>query len=219
MTKDLLTREVQRLIAEGQKVVGTKFDAGMRGVNYLSGRPVAVDLQAFSRWQAGCKNLMRLLGDCAETWKKTFEGANTIVNATRMLGTLEAIEHSISEGLLLNVEDMVRAESFNNLLDQADFLQEQGFFIAAGVLGRAVLEEHLRAWTGISSLSISKPKPTLNDFKDALYKNKKFSLSVHKHIEAMAAIGNDAAHNKPELTKDAVSRVLRDVREFIGKYP
>lgn len=219
MIKELLIREVQRLIAGGQKVVGTKFDAGMRGVTYLGGRPTAVSLQAFSRWQAGCKNFMRLLGDCAETWKKTFEGVNTIVNATRMLGTLEAIEHSISEGLLLNVEDMVRAESFNNLLDQADFLHQQGFFLAAGVLARAVLEEHLRAWAGNSSLSISKPKPTLNDFKDALYKNKRFSLTVLKHIEAMAAVGNDAAHNKPELTKHDVSRVLRDVREFIGKYP
>ena len=219
MTTAFLTKEVQRLIAEGEQVAATKFDAGAPGIRYLGGRPSGVELQAFSRWQAGCKNLMRLLGDCAEPWNKTFDGNNAASTATRMLGTLEAIEHAISGGLLLSVEDIVRAESFNSLLDQADFLRAQGFFLAAGVVARAVLEEHLRAWAANSSLPISKPKATLNNFKDALYKDKKFSLSVAKHIEAMAAVGNDAAHNKPELTKDAVTRMLRDVREFIGKYP
>ncbi len=209
MTTAFLTKEVQRLIAEGQQVVATKFDAGMQGVTYMGGRPAGVELQVFSRWQAGRKNLMRLLADCAEPWKDAFDGNNSASNATRMLGTLEAIQHAISGGLLLSVEDIVRAESFNSVLDQADFLHTQGFFLAAGVLARAVLEEHLRAWGANCSLPISKPKPSLNDFKDALYKDKKFSLSVAKHIEAMAAVGNDAAHNKPELTKEAVTRMLR----------
>jgi hypothetical protein len=205
VTTEFLTTEVRRLIAEGQQVTGTKFDAGMRGVTYLGGRPSGVELQAFSRWQAGCKNLMRILADCAEPWKDTFDGNNSASNATRMLGTLEAIEHAITGGLLVSVEDLVRAESFNSLLDQADFLRDQGFILAAAVLARAVLEEHLRTWATNSSLPITKPKPTLNDFKEALYKDKKLSLSVSKHIDAMAATGNDAAHNKPELTKDAVN--------------
>jgi hypothetical protein len=143
---------------------------------------------------------MRLLGDCAKPWKDTFDGINSVSNVAKMLGTLEGIEQAISGGLLLNVEDMVRAESFNSLLDQAGFLHQQGFFLAAGVLARAVLEEHLRAWAA----------------KAALYKANKFPLSVLKHIEAMAAVGNDAAHNKPELTSEAVTRMLRDVREFIA---
>jgi hypothetical protein len=218
MTTAFLTKEVQRLIAEGQQVAAIKVE-GIPESRYRRAPPPVVELQAFSRWQAGCKNLMRLLADCAEPWNDAFDGDNSASNATRMLGTLEAIEHAISGGLLLSVEDIVRAESFNSLLDQADFLHAQGFVLAAGVLARAVLEEHLRAWAANSSLSIPKPKSTLNDFKDALYKDKKVSLSVAKHIEAMAAVGNDAAHNKPELTKEAVTRMLRDVREFIGKYP
>jgi hypothetical protein len=35
----------------------------------------------------------------------------------------------------------------------------------------------------------------------------------------MAATGNEAAHNLPTLTKEAVERMLRDIRVFIGKYP
>jgi hypothetical protein len=219
MTTEFLIKEVQRLIAEGQQVTSTKFDAGMGGVKYMGSRPTGVELYAFSRWQAGCKNLLRLLGEYADPWKKTFDGNNAAANATRMLATLEAIEHAISSGLLVSVEDMVRAESFNGLLDQADFLHQQNFFVAGGVLGRAVLEEHLRSWVANAAIAISKVKPTLNDFKDALYKDKKFTVSVLKHIEAMAAVGNDAAHNKPELTSADVTRMLRDVREFIAKHP
>jgi hypothetical protein len=190
MTTAFLTKEVQRLIAEGEQVAATKFDAGIPGARYRGERPSRLELRAFSRWQAGCKNLMRLLAAYAEPWKNVFDGDNSASHAIRMLGTLEAIQHAISGGLLLSVEDIVRAESFNSVLDQADFLHAQGFFLAAGVLARAVLEEHLRAWAASYSLPISKPKPTLNDLKDALYKDKKFSLSVAKHIEAMAAVGN-----------------------------
>lgn len=219
MTTEFLTKEVQRLIAEGKRVVGTEFDAGMQGVVYWEGRPTGVELHQYSCWQAGCKNLIRLLGDYGDPWKETFDDElNSGPNATRMLGTLEAIEHAISGGLLIRMEDMVRAESFHDLLDQADYLHSQGYYLAAGVIGRAVLEGHLRAWATTLSLPIAKPKPTLNDFKDALYQAKKFTLSVSKHIDAMAATGNDAAHNKPELTKDAVARMLRDVREFMAKH-
>src|SRR5262245_7294460 len=116
MTPEFLAKEVQRLITEGQQVADTKFDAGKRGVHYLGARPTGVDLRAFSRWQAGCKNLMRLLADCAEPWKETFNGHNSASTVTQMLGTLEAIQHAISEGLLIHMQDLVRAESFISLL-------------------------------------------------------------------------------------------------------
>lgn len=137
-----------------------------------------------------------------------------------MLGTVEAIEQLVTEGLLVEIEDMVRAESFTSLLDQAEFLEDKGYFLAAGTLGRAVLEEHLRSWIQNLALPLlKKSRPTLNDYKDALYKAKAFTLTVMKHIESMAAVGNDAAHNKPVLDADAVKRLLRDVREFIAKHP
>ncbi len=217
MTRELLTKEVQRLIAEGRAVIATEMNAGRTGHFHMGRTATTVGLLEFKRWQAGCKNLVRILGKCAKPWKATFDGKNYTYVATSMLGTLEAIEQSILMGLLLDVEDLVRAESFNSLLDQGDFLFEKDYFLAAGVLGRAVLEEHLRSWVAASSIVIGKPKPTLNDFKDALYKNGKFSVTVLQHIASMAAIGNDAAHNKPGLAKDEVKRLLRDVREFLIK--
>jgi hypothetical protein len=104
------------------------------------------------------------------------------------------------------------------LLEQADYLLSEGYFLAAGVLGRAILEQHLKYWRYIAGCPPNKPRPTLNDFKDGLYKSKRINITEMKHIESLASVGNDAAHNKPTLTESDVKRLLRDVRDMLVKY-
>ena len=75
----------------GRNVLATEFEGGARGVGYPLGRPRFVSLQAFAKWQAGCLNLVRILGDAGQQWKDDFaQKKNTPVIATRMLGTLRA---------------------------------------------------------------------------------------------------------------------------------
>ena len=219
MHRDLLVETTDRLIAEGKLVLGTEFDASNPNVTYLGGRPRGVELAPFAKWQAGCVNLVRLLGEAGKAWQDNFASKrNDPANVERMLGTLQAIKESIEHSLLLAVEDLIRAEAFNGLLEQAEYLNEGGYFLAAGVLGRAVLEEHLRSLCEVKKCSPVKAKPTLNDFKDGLYRAKYITVAQLKHIESMAAIGNDAAHNKPELTADDVTRLMRDVRDFLARH-
>jgi hypothetical protein len=125
----------------------------------------------------------------------------------------------VARGLLVAVEDLVRAEAFESLLEQADYLLASGYALAAGVLGRAVLEEHLRKWCEVKGCRPAKDKPTINDYNSELYKAKHLNLSQMKHVESLAAVGNEAAHNKPTLTADGVERLLRDVRELLAKHP
>ena len=220
MNITLLQNNIDSLIAEGKHVVSTEFDAGVRGVGYPLGRPRGVDLQAFARWQAGCLSLLRMLGDAGEQWKPDFAGKqDKPAAAKRMLGTLEGIANAINDGMLIKVEDLVRAEAFENLLGQADYLLSEGYFLAAGVLGRAVLEQHLNNWCQIAACSPTKTRPTLNDFKDGLYKSKQINVTQMKHIESLASVGNDAAHNNPTLRQTDVERLLRDVRDILVKYP
>ena len=219
MSKDILLKTVRRLIEDGKQVVATQFDAGDPGISYAGGRPIGVELQPFAKWAAGCVNLIRMLGEAGQQWKDQFDDKfNWAETAIRMLGTLEAIEDAIKDGLLVKVEDLVLADAFDSLLDQADYLNAEGYFLAAGVLGRAILEEHLRSWCQHAGCNPTKSKPTLNNFKDELYKAKHFNTSVMKHVDSMAAVGNDAAHNKPTLAADDVTRLLRDVRDFLAKH-
>jgi len=211
---------VDRLIAEGKLLIGTQFDASEPYVHYSDGRPVGVDLQKFSKWTAGCENLLRMLGDAGVKWGQSFANPkNGLYNTIRMLGVLEAISEVMQHGLLLSVEDLVRAEAFESLLSQADYLFAEGFFLAAGVLGRAVLEEHLRKWCEVKACLPEKPKPTLNDFNVALYKARAITLVEMKQIEGLIAIGNEAAHNLPTLTSANAGRLLREVREVLVRHP
>jgi hypothetical protein len=188
-------------------------------VSYID-RPRGVELQGFAKLRAGCANLLRMLGPAGDPWKELLaDASNTPFAVKRILGTLEAIGEAVQNGLLVKVEDLVRAEAFDNLLTQADYLLSETYFLAAGVLGRAVLEEHLRKWCDQKSCAPTKPKPTISDFKDTLYKAKEINVTQMKHIESLAAVGNDAAHNIPSLITSDVERLLRDVREILIKHP
>jgi len=218
MDNDLLLNTLRGLIEEGERVLSTHFDAGDRDTIYLGGRPRAVDLRSFAKWGAGCVNLIRLLGDLGEPWRTALvEKTNYLENVEEMLGTLLGIEEAVQRGLLVKIEDLVRAEAFDNLLEQAEYLSSEGYSLAAGVLGRAVLEEHLRSWCHRAKCVPTKDRPTLNDFTSELYRAKVINIIVMKQVEAMAAIGNDAAHNNP-VTPEDVARLLRDVREFLAKH-
>ena len=197
MQHELLIATVDRLIGEGKQVLTTVFDAGDPRLDYIGGRPRGVDLQSFAKWQAGCQNLVRMLGAAADPWAVNFTGkVNQPGAAKRMVGTLEAIREAITHGLLVRVEDLIRAETFDSLLEQADYLLSEGYFLAAAVLGRAVMEEHLRGWCDLKGCTPPKAKPTINDYKDSLYKSKLLNVTQMKHVEALAAVGNDAAQTR-----------------------
>ena len=164
--------------------------------------------------------MMRVLGKLAEPWQQVFAvNDNSIKHAKQMLGTLEAIKSVVAAEGLVTVEDLVMAEAFADLLEQADYLLSENYALAAGVIGRAVLEEHLRKLCGHASLVPTKPKPTLNDWKQELQKASKLNKIEVTHVDAMATVGNEAAHNKPGLKGEDVERMLRDVREFLVRHP
>jgi hypothetical protein len=111
------------------------------------------------------------------------------------------------------------AEAFDDLLEQAEHLLSEGYFLAAGVLGRAVLEEHLRKWFHHAGCAFSKPKPVMSDFYMELYKANHINKLVLKQIESMAAVGNSAAHNDPSLKPQDVLRFLPELRGFLTANP
>lgn len=213
MRNTALMATVERLIDEGTKTLGTRHD--------LKYSKNITERASFAKWLAGCRHLLEMLGRHSPAFNEEFKLSADYYEASRaekMLATLHAIRESIQYGLLASIEDLVTAEVFESLLEQADYLLSQQYFLAAGVLGRAVLEERLRNWCASAGCPQKKTKPTLSDFNVALYTAKVYSVSVMKHVDSMVAIGNDAAHNKPGLKRDDVARLLRDLREFLAKH-
>jgi len=89
--------------------------------------------------------------------------------------------------------------------------------LAAGVLARGVIEQHLRKRCDELGCMPSKSRPTLNDFNQALYGAKHIDKITMKHIDALAAIGNDAAHNNPSLKEEDVKRLVAEVPNLLQK--
>ncbi len=210
MQNEVLITVVKDLVREGLDV--------QQGRD--SRRPDFVDNIRVAKWVTGCGNLVEMLGKLGRKWSGVFGQVTNLYEDFEMqYGTLLGIQEVIDKGLLFRIEDLIFAEAFGSLLEQADYLLSEGYFLAAGVLGRAVLEEHLRIWCEIQKCELVKSKPTLNDYVSTLYTAKHLSKTQMKHLTALIDIGNNAAHNKPELKNDDVARFVREVGEFLAKNP
>jgi hypothetical protein len=210
-TKERLLNQIDLMLADGRSTAARK---------YASTNVSLVPAEDFQRFRGGCLNIVRMLGEPGETWKLMFESdKNYAALHLGMVGALTAIRDAIVNDLLFTVESLVLAEEFGNLLEQADHLFANNYFLAAGVLGRAVLEDHLRTWCNRTSCVPAKAQPTLNDYNQALYGAQHITKLVMKHLESMIAVGNDAAHNAPTLKKEDVDRLLHGVKDFLIQKP
>lgn len=133
-TRDELLSFVEDLISEGNAIFPTLENDS----NQSS--------QKYSKWRASCEHLSEMLGDFGAPWKSRLCGRTPYrsTTANAMLGALDSIREGIEAGRLLRVEDLVFAEAFANLIEQAEYLLKRNYFLASGVLLRAVLEEELR---------------------------------------------------------------------------
>ena len=210
--KDKLLRINAELINEAKAVVASQFTTRVLGA------PTYVDLQLLHKWWGKVKSFGYQLGTAAKPWREMFAidpERNTLAFAQRVFGTLEAIRHELENDHLETVTQLVKAETLADLLDQAEHLFESGYHLAAGVIGRAVLEEHLRATCDTLSCSPPKKYPTISDFNQALYGIQHYSKIKMKQIDVLASIGNDAAHNNPNLDSTDVKKLLADLPEVI----
>jgi hypothetical protein len=200
------------LIEEAKAVVATNFRTGAIGA------PKFVSIQAFYRWWGKVKSFGHQLGTAAKPWQEMFATEpkrNTLTFVETVFGTLEAIQYELENDHLETITQIVKAETLADLLEQAENLFENGYHLAAGVIGRAVLEEHLRTICDNLVCTPSKKRPTINDFNQALYGIQHYSKIKMKQIDTLAAIGNDAAHNSPDLDSTDVKKMLVDLPEVI----
>jgi len=207
-------------IIEGENLINTQWSNDSIGGGYKIMNPTKyVDLERFKKWKSNCNVLMNILGDLSDPWNEIFEGkqANTLTNTKSMIGGLKSINETLDKGYLIRIEDLIFAEAFSNLIEQSEYLFSQNYFLAAGVICRAVLEEKLRNLCISQSINFSKSKPTLNDYNTELYKTKFYDKIQFKNIDSLIVIGNSAAHNQ-SANKDEIQRMIAEVKKVLLKY-
>jgi hypothetical protein len=209
--KDKFLKITDGLIEEAKSVSSSQFES-----HYLR-KTKYVDPQEFHKWWGKIKSLGHQLGVAAKPWQELFSSNpdNSLASVKVILGTLQAIKHELENDYLQNITQLVKAETLADLLDQGEHLFDGGYYLAAGVIGRAVLEEHLRTTCLYLNCSSNKKRPTINDYNQALYGIQHYSKVKMKQIDTLAAIGNDAAHNKKGIDTSDIKKMLTDLPEII----
>jgi hypothetical protein len=212
---DQIQQLINDLIDEGDSVAGSKWKP--HG-NWLGGAPTYVNFEKLSSWKAKCQYLAHQIGKHGTNWEEILsDSENSLANVWQTLGVLKAARDLGAKRLLFKVRELVSSEILESLVDQANYLQSKGFFLASGVIYRAVLEQHLRDICANNDIELEKEKPTLGDFVSTLYKVERISRSEMKWLDSLASIGNDAAHNKPELKEEDVIRLGNDIPSVLTR--
>lgn len=201
-----IVKYLEGLIQEGESLLSQKFQ--VKTSSFTVDDFVPID--PFHRWCGNCRVLDARLGRALEPWKDPIfvKGPNKVVIVMSLLGTIRSIKDAVEGGHLVSFADLVMAEAFSDLVDQAEYLFSKGYWLASGVLCRAVLEEDLRALAKNCDCLPDKDRPTLGDLNAALYKAVIYDKLEFKLIDTLAAIGNDCAHNNEGVTKERVRYLI-----------
>ncbi|MCL2312291.1 MAG: DUF4145 domain-containing protein [Firmicutes bacterium] len=216
---ELIKKICEECITEGEALLLTKWVSDSIGGMQLINPTTYVDLEKFKEWESNCNVLISILENYSDPWSKLFKGdkINSFIEAKSMLGGLKSILSAVDKGYLIRVEELVYAEAFSNLMEQAEYLFSLKYFLAAGVITRAVLEEKLKNLCHSSDLNFSKPNPTLSDYNNELYKSKKIDKIEMKNIDFLISVGNNAAHNQP-IKEDEIQKMISGVKAILTKY-
>lgn len=181
------------------------------------------DRELLRRWSNDLILLHSIGGAMLAPWKRRLGHNGDFMQVEYVegpLAALETIKFAIDNGLLTSYRNLVMAEAFADLHQQGQYLFGEGYFLAAGVIFRAVLEEKLRELCVAAECTPEKERPTIGDLNQALYRCESvpYDKATMLNVTALAAVGNDAAHNQQSLRKEDVERLMNGTAEFVSRY-
>jgi len=141
----------------------------------------------------------------------------------KLIEVLKALRLAYRNDLLTSMQELIRADLFDDFLEMSEYLLNEGYKDAAAVMFGGVLEGHLRKLCLKYSIDVVKSdgKPVkASQMNSDLYNKKVYNGGDNKSITAWLDLRNSAAHGKySEYTPEQVKTVLMGVRDFINRYP
>ncbi len=209
-----------RLATEAAIVDGRKILAEMSAAN--GKQQGVVDPESVSKWLSDCRNVMRMIGDKAVAYADPFKDSSLFLSVFRcksMLGALESLLGALDHGLLDNIESLFFKDEFSNLLKQSDELLNQGHGLAAGIICRAVFEEHLRKLYAIHHPT-GPENPSIDNMLRVLADSNVVTKIGAMNAEAIFSQGNYCTYNQqPPLRESDLRVLIQKVRNFFIQHP
>ncbi len=129
-----------------------------------------------------------------------------------LLGSLDDLE----SGFLIGHEFLLAGELFDYILEEAKYLNSNGYKDPAAVLARVVLEDSLRRIAKREGLNDKDKSSKMNDDlkSKGIYPQPQWRL-----CQAWLDIGNAAAHGEfADYTKEDVLKMIEGIGQFMAKH-
>lgn len=141
---------------------------------------------------------------------------------TYLMGALEGLKKAYENDFLTNINEMIDAELFTDILEQAEYLLSQNYIRASAVVAGVSLESHLRKLADRNSIPIINNAKYKNadSLNNELYKNNIIDKNDNKSVISWLGLRNDGAHpESKEIDGKNVKLMIEVIKLFIQKYP
>jgi hypothetical protein len=213
MKTDQIVRQLDALRSRYQKALKA-FDG-------LSERlPTSKRKELLTSSQAAVERLSPS-GSFYLTHANELQDANEDFRLESLMGIVEALRHDYADGGLAPIQELIRAEVFDDFLEMSEHLLEQGYKDPAAVLVGSVLEQHLRKLCDRASISTlsSDGKPKKADLLNSeLAARSVYGKLDQKSVVSWLGLRNDAAHGHyDKYSSEQVCILLLGVRDFMHR--
>lgn len=211
----IVLKRFDELISDGQNVLKTMKPPPSNSIGF----PNTVDAQLSNKWGISSLNLLeRVFGNGSVYYthfSTLYEDLYRYTVARKALGILQGAKEDYEHGYLFKTKLLIEAEVFDEFLEQAEYLLQQGYFAPAAVIAGSVLEDALRKLCIRNGVTLP-DKPKLDTMNAELAKAGAYTKLVQKNVTALADIRNSAAHGKwDEFTESDVKNMIVQVRSFM----
>lgn len=115
---------------------------------------------------------------------------------------------------LYDIKTLVHADLLDDELHSAEILNKNGFSRAAGAVAGVVLEGHLGAVISRHTIKLSKAKPTIATFNDALKDASIIDIPQWRFVQHLADMRNKCDHKMvADPTAHEVAELIEGVRK------
>lgn len=141
----------------------------------------------------------------------------------KLSGILYSLRDDYANDFLNSFNEMIDADIFTDILEQAEYLLKQGYFRASAVVAGVALESHLRKLAEKNQIPITSDNGKYvkaDSLNGDLLKNQIIDKTMNKSITSWLGLRNDAAHpDAKQIDEGMIELMIAGIKVFIEKYP
>lgn len=140
-----------------------------------------------------------------------------------LIGILYSLREDYVNDFLNSFNEMIDADIFTDILEQAEYLLSKEYFRASAVVAGVALESHLRKLAEKNQIPITSDDGkyvNADSLNGILHKNQIIDKTMNKSITSWLGLRNDAAHPDAKQINEGMIKLMIDgIKVFIVKHP